>query len=217
MRRIFGASKPVAPPPSLNEAGDRLNSRGERLEEQIKKLDAQLMQFREQLKKTRPGPAQDAIKRRAMTVLRQKKMYEGQRETLYNQQMNMEQTRFAVESIQDTVQTVQALKGAAQEMKTTMKINKELNLSFMENLRDELEDMADVTTEINEMMGQSFAIPEDVDESELMAELDGLEYEMMQEPATGAAVPSYLQETELPELPSAAHNAAPAEPIAQRF
>jgi len=34
-------------------------------------------------------------------------MYEQQRETLYNQQFNMEQTRFTVESIQDTVQTVQ--------------------------------------------------------------------------------------------------------------
>lgn len=34
-------------------------------------------------------------------------MFEGQRETLYNQQFNMEQTKFTVESIQDTVQTVQ--------------------------------------------------------------------------------------------------------------
>lgn len=78
-----------------------------RLDEQIRKCDEQLMKFREQLKKTRPGPAQESLKRRAMTVLRQKKMFEGQRETLYNQQFNMEQTRFTVESIQDTVQTVQ--------------------------------------------------------------------------------------------------------------
>lgn len=39
-----------------------------RLDEQIKKCDDQLMKFREQLKKTRPGPAQEALKRRAMTV-----------------------------------------------------------------------------------------------------------------------------------------------------
>ncbi len=48
------------------------------------------------MKRTRPGPALEALKRRAMTVLRQKRMYEQQRDTLYNQQFNMEQTRFQV-------------------------------------------------------------------------------------------------------------------------
>lgn len=38
------------------------------MEEQINKLDQQLMKFREQIKKTRPGPAQEALKRRALTV-----------------------------------------------------------------------------------------------------------------------------------------------------
>jgi hypothetical protein len=93
------ALKPPSPP--------SLPPRPPRIDEQIKQCDEKLMAFREQLKKTRPGPAQDALKRRAMTVLKQKKMFEGQRETLYNQQFNMEQTRFTVESIQDTVQTVQ--------------------------------------------------------------------------------------------------------------
>jgi len=36
----------------------------------------------------------------ALQILRQKRMYETQRETLYNQQFNMEQTRFTVESVQ---------------------------------------------------------------------------------------------------------------------
>jgi hypothetical protein len=70
-----------------------------------------------------------------LQVLRQKRMYEGQRETLYNQQFNMEQTRFTVESIQDTVQTVQALKAANVQMKGAMKANKELDLSFIDNLQ----------------------------------------------------------------------------------
>jgi hypothetical protein len=50
----------------------------------------------------------------------------------------------------------------------------------------------DLTNDINEMMGQSFAVPEDVDEGDLMAELDALEGDMMAEPAAGG-VPSYLQ------------------------
>jgi hypothetical protein len=38
------------------------------MDEQIAKLEAQLIPLREQIKKARPGPAQDAIKRRALGV-----------------------------------------------------------------------------------------------------------------------------------------------------
>jgi charged multivesicular body protein 5 len=69
MRRIFGAPKKKEPPPTLEQAGERLTGRGDRIDEQISKLDQQLMKFREQISKTRPGPAQDALKRRALTVI----------------------------------------------------------------------------------------------------------------------------------------------------
>jgi hypothetical protein len=46
--------------------------------------------------------------------------------------------------------------------------------------------------EINEAMGRSYAIPDDVDESDLMAELDALEADLAVEPA-GKEGPSYLQ------------------------
>ena len=38
------------------------------MDERVKGLDEQLMKFKEQIKKTRPGPAQDGIKRRALAV-----------------------------------------------------------------------------------------------------------------------------------------------------
>jgi hypothetical protein len=60
-------------------------------------------------------------------------------------------------------------------------------------LQDELADMADLTNEINEAMGQSYAIPDDVDEADLMAELDALEGDLALEDAVGASGPSYLQ------------------------
>lgn len=53
--------------------------------------------------------------------------------------------------------------------------------------------MADLTNEINTMMGQTcYAIPDDVDEEDLMHELDALEDDLAAEPAMGAT-PSYLQ------------------------
>ncbi len=42
-------------------------------------------------------------------------------------------------------------------------------------------------------MGRSYDVPEDVDESDLMAELDALEADMSLEEGEKGAVPSYLQ------------------------
>jgi charged multivesicular body protein 5 len=42
-------------------------------------------------------------------------------------------------------------------------------------------------------MARSYDVPEDVDESDLMAELDALEADMSLEEGTKGAVPSYLQ------------------------
>ena len=54
----------------------------------------------------------------------------------------------------------------------------------------------DMHNELQEVMGQSFGVPEDVDEDELMGELDALEDELAMEaerPAAAGAVPAYLQ------------------------
>ena len=42
-------------------------------------------------------------------MLKQKRLYEGQRDQLYNQQFNVEQTSFMMENVQDSVQTVQVM------------------------------------------------------------------------------------------------------------
>lgn len=44
------------------------------MDEKIKRLDVELSRYKEQIKKTRPGPAQEAVKARAMRVLKQKRM-----------------------------------------------------------------------------------------------------------------------------------------------
>lgn len=57
--------------PRQNGTGYRLITHlscGNRTDEKIRALDEQLAKYKEQLKKTRPGPAQDAIKRRALQV-----------------------------------------------------------------------------------------------------------------------------------------------------
>ncbi|ESR59022.1 hypothetical protein WN944_018873 [Citrus x changshan-huyou] len=195
MKRVFGAKKDKEPPPSVQDASDRINKRGENVDQKIRSLDAELSRYKEQIKKMRPGPAQEAIKARAMRVLKQKRMYEGQRDMLYNQTFNLDQVAFASEGIKDAQQTMTALKSANKELKGMMKTVK---IQDIDNLQDEMMDLMDVSHEIQETLGRSYNVPDDIDEDELMGELDALEADMGMEDEAG--VPSYLQPDKEPDL-----------------
>ncbi|XVF12043.1 hypothetical protein REPUB_Repub08aG0080800 [Reevesia pubescens] len=195
MLRVFGVKKDKEPPPSVQDASDRINKRGDSVEEKLKKLDAELSRYKEQIKKTRPGPAQEAIKARAMRVLKQKRMYEGQRDMLYNQTFNLDQVAFASEGLNDAQQTISALKSANKELKGMMKTVK---IQDIDNLQDEMMDLMDVSNEIQETLGRSYNVPDDIDEDKLLGELDALEADMGSE-ADG--IPSYLEpDKEEPDL-----------------
>lgn len=75
-----------------------------------------------------------------LQVLKQKKMLENQRDQLYNQQYNMEQTSFALESMKDSVNQVKAMKAANKELKSAFG-QKELNISSIDKLHDDMADM----------------------------------------------------------------------------
>lgn len=73
------------------------------------------------MSKLKEGPAKNSIKQKAMQILKQKKMYENQRDLLMQQSFNLEQTNFATQSLKDTVTTVETMKYAAKAMKTQYK------------------------------------------------------------------------------------------------
>ncbi|KAJ7554850.1 hypothetical protein O6H91_05G012200 [Diphasiastrum complanatum] len=210
MKRVFGAKKEKVPPPTVEEATERINKRGDTVDEKIKKLDAELIKYREQIKRTRPGAAQEAVKARAMRILKQKKLFEGQRDMLYNQTFNLEQVSFATEGIKDAQQTMSAMKAANKDLKGTMK---SLNVDDIDRMQDEMMDLVDYSSEIQESLGRSYNVPDDLDEEELMGELSALEDEMGTETAADS-VPSYLQPDKEPEfeaelnLPSAPYGQA---------
>ena len=203
MKRIFGQAKEKAPPPSLSDASTTIEKRGTVLDEKIRKLDMELNRHREQMKKVK-GPAQQAVKQRALRVLKQKRLYESQRDTLYSQQYNIDQISFTSEQIQDSVTTVQAMKAATTGMKKQFKA-KELNIDNIDKMTDEMADLMDQAGEINEALAANYNLPDEIDEDELMGELDALEAELSLETSEtegAAAVPSYLQEPDpLPEVP----------------
>lgn len=110
MNRIFGTSKKT-PKPSLNDAissvfqfvNIQTDSRADGIEVKIKKLDVELMKYKEQMSKMRPGPGQNAVKQKALRILKQKKLYEGQRDQLMQQSFNLEQANMAKETLENTV------------------------------------------------------------------------------------------------------------------
>lgn len=64
---------------------------------------------------------QNMVKQKAMRVLKQKKLYEGQLEGLRNQSFNMEQANFGIQQLKDTKTTVDAMKIGVKEMKKEYK------------------------------------------------------------------------------------------------
>ncbi|MFH4982464.1 hypothetical protein AB6A40_009173 [Gnathostoma spinigerum] len=185
MRRLFGTSGKKEPPPNLSDCIANLDSRGETVEKKIAKLDAELVNYKDKLKTMREGPSKNMVKQKALRILKQKRMYEAQRDQLEQQSFNMDQTNFAIQGMKDTQATVAAMKGGLKTMKTEYK---KLNIDDIENLQDEMEDMLDMNTEINEAMSRQYETP-DIDEAELEAELDALGDEL-----TADTDNSYLDE-----------------------
>ncbi|KAJ3151563.1 hypothetical protein HDU89_002006 [Geranomyces variabilis] len=206
MNRIFGTNKPKAPKPTIADAISTTDARADSVEVKIKKLDAELMKYKEQMKRMRDGPAKEAVKQKAMRILKQKKLYEGQRDQLVQQSFNMEQGTMAIDNMKNTLVTVDAMQLANKELKGQYK---KINLDKIEKIQDEMEDLLEQANDLQETMGRSYGLPDGIDEDDLEAELDALGDELMEDEAE----PSYLQEpTYVSDLP----NTSAADPVSNQ-
>ncbi|TGZ68676.1 hypothetical protein CRM22_004140 [Opisthorchis felineus] len=169
MNRLFGSSK-AKPQTNLTDVTVNIDERNESVGKKIAKLDAEIQTVSKQLRNMRDGPAKNALKQKALRLLKQKKVYEHQSEQLMNQSFNVSQTDFAIKSLQDTKTTVEAMKVGSKHMKREMK---KINIDEIFDVQDDLADMLSVADEVQDALGQNYATP-DVDESELEAELAAL-------------------------------------------
>ncbi|XP_051910850.1 charged multivesicular body protein 5 [Hippocampus zosterae] len=193
MNRIFGKGKPKAPPPNLTDCIGTVDARSESVDKKIARLDAELVKYKEQLKKMREGPSKNMVKQKAMRILKQKRMYEGQRDNLMQQSFNMEQSNYTIQSLKDTKTTVDAMKVGLKDMK---KAYKHVKIDQIENIQDQLEDMMEDANEIQEVLGRSYGTPE-IDEDDLEAELSALGDEFLMDEDN-----SYLDEASTaPSIP----------------
>lgn len=199
MKRVFGKKKaPGPPPPSLGDASDAVGKRADHMDTKIAALDKELNGYKQKMKNTKNPSTKRNLQKRAMEVLKRKRMYENQRDTLMGQQFNMDQAQFGIESAKATIDSVAAMKAANAELKQALR--KDLQVDEVDDLADDLAEMMEEMGEINDALGRNFTTPEDITEADLEAELDMLEDEFLEEEPD--AVPDYLQDDSLPVNPT---------------
>merc|ERR1719232_1035494 len=122
MNRVFGRKKaPGPPPPSLGDASSGVGNQMASMDAKITQLDKELKGYRDKLKTTKNPATKKNLQKRAMEVLKRKRMYETQRDQLAGQQFNIDQAAFGIESAKATVGTIAAMKAANTELKATIK------------------------------------------------------------------------------------------------
>ena len=147
------------------------------LEGKVNDCTRQLNQLKESMKK-QTGLAYKSSKQKALTILKRRKMYEAQLNSVLNQQFNIDQVQFTSESIQGTLDMAAGMKQATLAQKQLMK---GMNLDNLEDLHDEMQDMMEDQEEIQEILGRDYAMGEDYDEEEIEAELEALDGEIVSE------------------------------------
>ncbi|KAF7352551.1 Vacuolar protein sorting-associated protein 60 [Mycena venus] len=195
MNRIFGTSASKKPKPSLQDAIASTDVRMSSIEVKIKKLDGELGRYKEQMAKLRNGPGKDAVQQRALRTLKQKRMYEAQLAQLAQQTFNMESAALTTENLRNTMATFDAMQVANKEMQ---KQYGKINIDKIEAMHYDMEDMLEQSNEIQEIMGRSYAVPDEIDEADLEAELDALALEEEEEGTSYLAdlnkVPDFVDE-----------------------
>lgn len=136
-------------------------------------------------------------------------MYEAQLAQLSQQTFNMESAAITTDNLRNTMATLDAMQVANKEMK---KQYGKIDIDKIEKIHYDMEDMLEQANEIQESLGRSYAVPDEIDEADLEAELDALALEEEEEGASYIAdlnkVPDFIDE------PPAAVEETPARPEA---
>ncbi len=189
MNRLFGGGAPRKPKATIDDALGSNDTRVAAIDVKLSKVTAELGGLQSRLQKMRDGPAKSALKQKALKVLKQRRMYEGQKDQLEAQAFNMEQAAMTTDSLRNVMVQYDVMKTANKQMKRDYG---KVNVDKIDKMQDEMADLLDASNELQEALGRNYNIPDDVSESELDAELEALGGEADLE--LEGEVPSYLQD-----------------------
>ncbi|RDA95910.1 hypothetical protein CP533_5906 [Ophiocordyceps camponoti-saundersi (nom. inval.)] len=196
MNRIFG-SKSTTPKPTLTGAISNIDTRIASIDTKLKALNGELSAYQEKLSRMRDGPGKQAMKQKALKVLQRRKAYEAEKDKLEAQVWNMEQAQSMQDNLSNVMTQVDAIKTTNKELRRQYG---KIDIDKIERMQDEMADLLDAGNDIQESLARSYDIPDDVDESELDAELEALGLEQELEQEMGGQVPGFLQDEVVPEF-----------------
>ena len=93
-------------------------------------------------------------------------MYEAQIAQLTQQTFNMESAAIATDNLRNTMATLEAMKVANKEIK---KQYGKIDIDKIENMHYDMEELLEQANEIQETLGRSYAVPDELDEADLEA------------------------------------------------
>lgn len=144
MHRIFGRAKaaaPAPPPPDVNAHMTNLSGQEQQLGQKISDIDKQLMQIKQQMAGKPPAAVQH-LRQQAAFLLKRKNMLNQQRSQTQTRAFALEQTQFALQTVQGAKEQAEMMKYTAQQLSTAQK---DLNLDELEDLYEDMqEDMIDI-------------------------------------------------------------------------
>eukprot|EP00899_Mesostigma_viride_P007064 jgi/Mesvir1/16359/Mv18107-RA.1 len=207
--KLFGKPKEPAKPSSAStvDAIGKLNAQIELLEKRQKLLEKKMDE--EKNKALEYTKAKN--KRAALMCLKRKKAYEQQSAQLENNILRVHEQVVLLEGARTTVETVDALRTGATEMKN---IQKQTNIEDLDKTMDDIQEQTDNLKQMQDALGQPLA--NDIDEDELEAELQELEAQDLDERLLSPAEVLPSRPAKVPAQPAQALPSVPAKPVAAK-
>ncbi|XP_050737112.1 charged multivesicular body protein 4c-like [Eriocheir sinensis] len=188
--KIFGGGKNEKAP-TAGEAIQKLRDTEEML---IKKQDFLEKKIQQEIKIAKQNGTKN--KRVALQALKRKKRYDKQLQQIDGTLSTIEMQREALESANTNTNVLQTMSEAAKALKSA---HQHMNVDEVHDMMDDIAEQQDLAREISDAISNPVGFGEDVDEDDLLAELEELEQEELDEKLlnTGESVAP-----ELPEVPT---------------
>lgn len=202
MNRIFGYGNKKGHEQMLQESGKAMDQAQQGLQERVSQLDTQISQLNFQLQSlqkkissSRSTAGQRPLRQQALKLLNKRKKLESMRDSLDSQAWSMTQAQMTSDNLKNTMVTVNALKQTNKALKAQYG---KINVDKLQDMQDEMIDLIEQGEELQQVLAMNSGDIEDIDESELDAELDALAEEQLMGSGmegSGLEVPSYLTDT----------------------
>ncbi|XP_078607921.1 charged multivesicular body protein 4c-like isoform X1 [Branchiostoma floridae x Branchiostoma japonicum] len=186
--KMFGGGKKQAQP-TPGEAIQKLRETEEMLEKKSEFLESKVQKELAIAKKN--GTKN---KRVALQALKRKKRYEKQLTQIDGTLSTIEFQREALENANTNTEVLKTMGYAAKALKAA---HQHLDIDQVDDLMADIQEQQDLAQEISDAISKPVGFGEDVDEDDLMAELEELEQEELDEKLLDINAPS----EELPSVP----------------